>query len=86
MSYLGNNEVLIIHFCVVSKSYQKKSKVLYIFVPSKLFGQLIDISLKNFVFLRTFDSEFSNIAVEISDQYSRPQKIEDKTNVTLVIN
>ena len=28
MSYLGNNEVLIIHFCVVSKSYQKKIKSL----------------------------------------------------------
>ena len=30
----------------------------YIFVPKKSFGQLLDISPKNFIFLKTFYSEF----------------------------
>ena len=28
------------------------------FVPNKSFGQLLDISPKNVIFLKTFDSEF----------------------------
>ena len=36
--------------------------------------------------LKTFDSEFSYIKVWITDHNSKPLKIEDKTNITLVIN
>ena len=32
--------------------------VLYTFVPNKSFGQLLNISPENFIFLKTFDSEF----------------------------
>ena len=32
---------------------------LYTFVPNKSFDQLLDISLKNFIFLKAFNSEFS---------------------------
>ena len=31
------------------------------FVPNKLFGQLLYVSCKMFIFLKTFNSEFSNI-------------------------
>ena len=34
---------------------------LYTLVPNKSFGQLLDISEKNFIFLKTFNSEFSYI-------------------------
>ena len=34
-------------------------RVLCTFVPNKSFGQLLDISPKNVIFLETFDSEFS---------------------------
>ena len=37
------------------------SRVLYTFVPNKSFGQLLDISPENFIFLKRFDSEFSYI-------------------------
>ena len=67
-------------------AYQHDSRVLYTFVPNKLFGQLLDISPKNFIFLKTFDSEFSYIEVCYTDENSNPLKIEDKINVTLVIN
>ena len=33
------------------------------FVPNKSFGQLLDISPKKFIFLKSFDSEFLYIEV-----------------------
>ena len=56
-------EAALIHYYVVNNSYQRNSRVLYTFVPNKSFGQLLRISLKNRVFLKTFDSEFSYIEV-----------------------
>ena len=56
------------------------------FVPNKSFGHLLNISSKNFKFLKTFDSEFSYIKVRFTDQNSKPLETEDKLNITLVIN
>ena len=36
-------EVVLIHCNVVNNSYQQNSRVLYTFVPSKLFDQLLNI-------------------------------------------
>ena len=63
VSYLEITEVVLIHCNVVNNSYQQKSRVLYTFVPNKSFGQLLDISPENFIFLKTFDSEFLHIDV-----------------------
>ena len=41
---------------------------------------------KSFLFLKTFDSEFSHNEVLFTDQNSKPLDIEDKINITLVIN
>ena len=60
-------EVVLIHSNVVNNSYQQNSRVLYTFILNKLFGQLLDISPKVFVFLKTFDSEFSYIEVWFTD-------------------
>ena len=43
-------EVVLIHCNIVNNDYQQDSRVLYTFVPNKSFGQLLDISLKNFMF------------------------------------
>ena len=64
----------------------KIQRILYTFVPNKLFGQLLDISHGNFIFLKTFDSEFLYIEVWFTDQNSNPLEIEDKIDITLVIN
>ena len=53
--YLEINKLVLIHFKVVNNSYQQISRVLYTFVPNKLFGQLIDISPKNFILLKKFE-------------------------------
>ena len=54
--HLEITEVVLIHCNIVNNDYQRDSKVLYTFVPNKLFGQLLDVSPKNFIFLKTFNS------------------------------
>ena len=49
--YLEITEVVLIHCNVVNNSYQQKSRVLYTGVPNKSFGQLLDISPRNVMFL-----------------------------------
>ena len=61
MHHLEITEVVLIHCNIVNNDYQQDSKVLYTFVPNKSFGQLLDMSPKNFTFLKTFNSEFSYI-------------------------
>ena len=56
-------EVVLIHCNIVNNDYQQDSRVLHTFVPNKSFGQLLDISPKNFIFLKTFNSELSYIEV-----------------------
>ena len=51
----------------------KIQRVLYRFVPNKSFGQLLDISPKTFIFLKTFNSEFPYIKVWFTDQQSEPR-------------
>ena len=78
-------EIVIVHCNIVNKNYQRNPRVLYRFVPNKSFGQLLDISSKNFIFLKPFKSEFSYIEMLFTDQSSNPLKTEDKINITLVI-
>ena len=59
---------------------------MYTFVPNKSFGQLLHISPKSFISLKIFDSEFSYTEVWLTDQNSNPLDVEDKINITLVIN
>ena len=59
---------------------------MHTFIPNKSFGKLLDISPKNFIFLKTFDSKFSYSEVWFTDQNSKPLEIEDKINITLVFN
>ena len=84
--YLEIIEVILVHCNIVNKDYQQDLKVLHTFVFNKSFGQLLDISPKNFIFLKTFNLEFSYIEVWFTDQNSKPLEIEDKINTTLIIN
>ena len=47
-------EVVVVHCNIVNNYYQFDSSVLYTFAPNKSFGQLLDISLKNFIFFKNF--------------------------------
>ena len=56
ITHLEITEVVLVHCNIVNNDYQQYSRTLYTFVPNTSFGQLIDISSKNFIFLKTFDS------------------------------
>ena len=84
--YLEIIEVVLVHCNIVNNNYQQNSRVLYTFVPNKLFGQLSYVSHRNFIFLKTFHSEFSYIEVWFTNQNSKPLEVEVKMNIRLVIN
>ena len=84
--YLEITEVVLIHCNIVNNYCQQNSRVLEAFVPNKSFGQLLQISPKNFIFLRRFDSEFWYVDVWLTNQNSKLLGIEDKVKITLVIN
>ena len=65
MPHLEITELELVHFNIVNNNYQQDSRELYAFVPNKSFDLLLDIYPKNFIFLKTFDPEFSYIS-EIS--------------------
>ena len=72
--HLEITEVVLVHCNIVNNDYQQDSSVLYIFGPNKLFGQLLNILAQDFIFLKTFDSEFSCIEVWFTEQNSRDTK------------
>ena len=69
--HLEITEVILVHCNIVNKDHQQDARVLYTFVPNKSFGQLLDISPRNFKFLKPFNSEFSYIEVWFTDQNSK---------------
>ena len=83
--HLEITEVALIHCKIVNNDYQQDSRVLYTFVPNKLFGSLLEISPTNHIFLNTFNLEYEDIIVWFTDQNSRPLEIEDKINLTMVV-
>ena len=83
--HLEITEVVLVHCNMVNNDYQHDSRVLYTFVPNKLFGGLLDISPSNHIFLKTFNSEYDEIAVWFTDQNNKPLEIEDRINLTRVI-
>ena len=78
-------EVVLVHCNLVQHDYQQNARILYTFVPNKTFGNLLEISPPNHVFLKTFNSEFQEIKIWFTDQTSKPLEVEDKINVTLLI-
>ena len=79
--HLEITEVVLINYNIVNDDYQLDLIVLYTFVLNKSFGQLLNILLKSAIFLKTFNSKFSQIEIGFTDQNSRPLEIEDKINI-----
>ena len=48
-------ELLFVQY-IINNNYQRNSRVLYTYIPNESFGQLLDISPKRFIFLKTFNS------------------------------
>ena len=75
--HLEITEVVLVHCNIINNSYQQDSIILHIFTPNKSFGQLLNISLKNFIFWKAFDLEFSYIKFCFTDKNSSSLEIED---------
>ena len=83
---LENVEVVLVHCNLVNISYQQHSRVLFTFVPNKQYGQLISISPHSLSFLKTMNTEFSEIDIWFTDQNNNALEIEDNVNISLIIN
>ena len=94
MKLLGSTSSIIdsdrnsenVHCNLVNNSYQQHSRVLFTFVPTKQYGQLISISPHFLVFLKTMNTEFSEIEIWFTDQSNNALEIEDNVNISLIIN
>ena len=85
MPYLEITVLVLVNYNLVSNDYQQDSRILYTFVPNKLFGGLLEISPTNHIFLKTLNSEFQEISIWFTDQISKSLEVEGKINLTLVI-
>ena len=83
---LENVEVVLGNCNLVNNAYQQHSRVLFTFVPTKQYGQLISISPHSLVFLKTMNTEFSEIEVWFMDHNNNALEIEDNINISLIIN
>ena len=83
--HLEITEVILLHYNIVNNEYQQDSRVLYTFAPNKPFGSLLEISPKNHILLKTFNSEYDEIKVWFTYQNSQPLEAEDRINLTMVI-
>ena len=83
---LENVEEVLVHCNLVNNSYQQASIVLFTFVPNKQYGQLISISPNSFIFLKTMNTEFSEIEIWFTDQNNNSLEVEDNVNISLIIN
>ena len=86
MPHLEITEELLVHCNIANNDHQYDSRVLYAFVPNKSFGQSLDIYPKKFIFLKPFNSKSLYIEIWFTDQNSKLLEIEDKINITVVIN
>ena len=75
--HLETREVVLAYCDIVNNDYQQDSRVLYTFVPNKPFGNLLEISPTNHIFLKTFNLEYDKIKVWFTCQNSQPLEIED---------
>ena len=53
--HLEITEVALVHCDIVNNDYRQDSRVLYTFVPNKLFGSLLEISPANHILLKSQD-------------------------------
>ena len=55
LPHLEITELVLVYCNIVNTDYEHTSRALYTFIPNKSFGQLLEISPKKFIFLKTFN-------------------------------
>ena len=82
---LESVEDVLVPCNLVKNDYQHASKVLLTFVPTKEFGQLINISPHTFMMMKTVNTEFSSVEVWLTDKANKALEIEDNVDLILSI-
>ena len=85
MPHLETVELALVHYNLAINDYQQDSRKLHTFVPNNPFGNLLKISPRRHILLKTFNSEFQEIKLWFTDQTSKSLEVEDKINLTLII-
>ena len=85
MPHLEITEVVLVH-CNIVKIINMIQESCRHLLPRNCFVNCYMFHLKNFVFLKTFNSEISYTEVWFTDQNSKPLDVKDKLKITLVIN
>ena len=65
---------------------QLRSNVLYTFTPNKSYAYLLIIKSNNLLFLETYNTESADIVITTTNQNNIPLEIEEKVNLTLLID
>ena len=86
MPHLEITEVILANCNIVNHDYQQDSRVLCAFVSNKWFVQLLDISPKNFIYLKIFNSQFLSIEVWFTNQSSKHLEDNITISITLGVN
>ena len=79
-------EVVLVQCNLADNQYQQKSEVLYTFTSNISYAYLLNVKPSNLVFLKTFNTELDEILITFTSQNGRLLEIEDKVNLTLLIN
>ena len=66
-----DENVVLIHRNIVNNNHPEDLRVLYTFIANKLSGQVLDISPKNFIFLKYLNSVISYLEVWFTDPNSK---------------
>ena len=78
-------DIVLVHCNLVNNTHQQASKVLFIFVLNKQFGQLITIEPQSSTMLKTTNAEFPFVKVWFTNQNNKLLEIEDNVNITPII-
>ena len=79
-------EMVLLQCNLVDNQYQQKHEVLYTFPPNRSYGYLLNVEPNNLVILKTYNTEFDDVTVTVTDQSGRPLEIVDKVNLMILIN
>ena len=79
-------ELGLVQWNLVDNQHQQESEVLYTFTPNKSYAYLLNAEPSNLAFLKIHYLEFDEIITTSTDQNGRTLEIEDRVNLTLLIN
>ena len=84
ISSLFSSGIIISSIVFVSQFYRRV--VVLVQCNSNLCKILLNVEASNLMFLKTHNIEFDEIIITFKDQNGRPLEIEDKVNLTSLIN